>query len=95
MVSLPDVKQRFLDSQPLPTHVARKTTTFVRGEQSAWKPIVRQVGLALNDFYCALAASLGKSFNAEPNDSARYVASSNFEYRNSIAGGIKLAIMNG
>ena len=45
VVSLPDVRQRFLDLATFARPMSpEETTTFVRGEQSAWKPIVRQVG---------------------------------------------------
>lgn len=45
IVSLPDVRQRFLDLATFARPMSpEETTTFIRGEQSAWKPIVRQVG---------------------------------------------------
>jgi tripartite-type tricarboxylate transporter receptor subunit TctC len=45
VVSLPDVRQRFLDLATFARPMSpEETTTFIRGEQSAWKSIVRQVG---------------------------------------------------
>ena len=45
VVSLPDVRQRFLDLATFARPMSpEETTAFILAEQSAWKPIVRQVG---------------------------------------------------